>query len=196
MIDTFWKWLTKGSGGSVPGWRNILNRVLTIHVAMAAMATAAIKADPFDFAKTALFPAASILVGMSLAWTTRAATVLQSVELRDQLFDDDRPAEDYIYGYQLAILVIIIMVAYVAVMAGGGLNFAVFGRPTDQYVSGFFLYLLLSMSLRECWGAVNFTNMLSLLDYRRSTGKRSISQSPQKATSKTNTGTRRRPRDQ
>jgi len=172
MIDTFWKWLACGSGESVAGWRNVINRFFAIHVGIAAIATATMKADPFEFARTALFPAASILVGMSLAWTTRAAAVLQTSELRAQLINEGRPAEDYIYGYQLAILLIIVMVAYVAVMAGGGVNVAVFGTPADQYVSGFFLYLLLSLSLRECWGAVNFTNMLTLLDFRRGSPKK------------------------
>lgn len=167
MIDSFWRWFLRGSANSVAGWRNVVNGFLTFHIIIAGAATLAIRSDPFEFAKTALFPAASILVGMSLAWTTRAATVLQSPELRSRIFNDDRPAEDYIYGYQLAVLVIIVMVAYVALMAGGGVDFRVFGPPTDQNIAGFFLYLLLSLSLRECWGAVNFTNMLSLLDFRR-----------------------------
>jgi hypothetical protein len=167
MIDTFWKWLARGSGQSVAGWRNVVNWFFVIHVGIAATATATIKSDPFEFARTALFPAASILVGMSLAWTTRAAAVLQTSDLRAQLLNEQRPAEDYIYGYQLSILLIIIMVAYVAVMAGGGVDVSVLGAPADRYVSGFFLYLLLSLSLRECWGAVNFTNMLTLLDFRR-----------------------------
>lgn len=167
MIITFWQWLRRGTGNSLPGWHNLINRFLLVHVLVATTATAIINADPFDFAATALFPAASILVGMSLAWTTRAATVLQNAEFRQRLVSNDRPAEDYIYGYQLAILTIIVMVAYVSVMAGGGINLVVFGAPVDQYTSAFFLYLLLSMSLRECWGVVNFTNLLSLLDFNR-----------------------------
>ena len=197
MIDTFWKWLIRGGDKSPAGWRNIVDQYLIVHVLMALIATALVRADPFDFAKTALFPAASILVGMSLAWTTRAATVLQTAELRERLISDQRPAEDYIYGYQLAILVIIVMVGYVAVMAGGGLNVVVFGAPKDQQISAFVLYLLLSLSLRECWGAVNFTNMLSLLDFRRtSSGTHPATQSPQKPTAKRNTDTHRRRRGQ
>ncbi|GAA4214695.1 hypothetical protein GCM10022253_07760 [Sphingomonas endophytica] len=104
---------------------------------------------------------------MSLAWTTRASTLLQSADLRDALFRNDRRAEDYVYGFQLAILVIMLMVTYVAIMAGGGLSIIVFGQETDSLLSGFWLYLLLSLAMRECWGVVNFTNLLSLLDYRR-----------------------------
>jgi hypothetical protein len=48
------------------------------------------------------------------------------------------------------------------------LSIIVFGQETDSLLSGFWLYLLLSLAMRECWGVVNFTNLLSLLDYRRS----------------------------
>jgi hypothetical protein len=165
-VETFWKWLAIGCPTSQPGWRNLINRFLLVHIVIAAIATVVIKSDPFDFAGTALFPAASILVGMSLAWTTRASTVLQNAELREKLMAESRPAEDYIYGYQLAILTIILMVIYISVMAAGGLKFTVLGEPYDTYSSAFFMYLIISMSLRECWGVVTFTNMLTLFDYR------------------------------
>lgn len=167
-MQTFWKWLIHRHPGSPRGIENIANRFFPVHVAIAVLATSLIKSDPFTFASKALFPASSILIGMSLAWTTRASTLLQSADLRDALFRNDRRAEDYVYGFQLAILVIMLMVTYVAIMAGGGLSVNVFGQETDSLLSGFWLYLLLSLAMRECWGVVNFTNLLSLLDYRRS----------------------------
>ncbi|MDR6853660.1 magnesium-transporting ATPase (P-type) [Sphingomonas sp. BE123] len=134
---------------------------------MALTATYLIAADPFSFASKALFPAASVLIGMSMAWTTRASTVMQSKDLREALFNDQRPAEDYIYGFQLSILIVIFMVVYVAVMAGGGLRVSFFSREWDRLLSGYWMYFVISLALRECWGVVNFTNMLSMLDYRR-----------------------------
>lgn len=166
-MQSFWKWLIKGTEGSPAGLRNIINRYLLVHIAIALLASYLIKNDPFSFATKALFPAASILIGMSLAWTTRASTILQSKDLRDALFRNDRNAGDYIYGFQLAILVIIVMVVFVAIMAGGGTRLSIFGNRIDEFLSGFWLYLLLSLALRECWGVVNFTNMLSLLEYIR-----------------------------
>ncbi|WP_222926945.1 hypothetical protein [Sphingomonas gilva] len=144
-----------------------MNWYLLIHVTVGVITATFIRSDPFDFAAKALFPAASILIGVSLAWSTRAATILQTGDLRAALFNDDRPPEDYVYAFQLSILVIIIMLAYVSVMAGGGVEITVLGRDTDNRISGVILYTLLSLSLRECWGVVNFTNMLSLLEYLR-----------------------------
>lgn len=166
-MDSFWKWLIFGTGGGPAGFWNVLDRFFLAHIAIASALTTYLGADGFTFAKTALFPAASILVGMSLAWTTRASTILQNKELQDRLFTQGRSAEDYVYSYQLAILTIIVMVAYTAIMAGGGINIEVLGDYWDQKLSTFWMFLVMSLALRECWGAVNFTNMLSLLDYRR-----------------------------
>lgn len=169
-MDSFWKWLLHGSG-SRAGFYNIVNSWIVFHCAIATVMTFSLSSDGFEFANLSLFPAASILVGMSLAWTTRASTLLQSEDLRNRLFAQDRPPEDYIYGYQLAILVIVVMVAYTAVMAGGGFKFVVFGDPVDRLLSTFVMFCLMSLALRECWGVVNFTNLLSLLEYRRSSEK-------------------------
>lgn len=147
-MTNFWKWVFKGVESAPPGYKSIVNAYLFFHVLIALIAQTLIKSDPFIFAGKALFPAASILIGMSMAWTTRASTILQSKELRSALFSADRPAEDYVYGFQLAILIIIIMVTYVSIMAGGGFNLSVLGNPIDQYASGFWMYLLLSISLR------------------------------------------------
>jgi hypothetical protein len=154
-------------GRAPAGIYNVFNRFAVVHAAVALGADILIKSDPFTFAGKALFPAASILIGMSMAWTTRASTILHSKDLRDALFNQERPAEDYVYGFQLAILIVISMIVLVALMAGGGLNISLFGNKVDSFLSGFWMYLFLSLSLRECWGVVNFTNMLSMLEYKR-----------------------------
>jgi hypothetical protein len=102
-----------------------------------------------------------------MAWTTRASTILQTKDLRDRLFSEERPPEDYIYGFQLAILVVMAMLIYVAIMAGGGLDIQIFGKPWDDRASAFWMYFLISLTLRECWGIINATNMLSMLEYLR-----------------------------
>ncbi len=102
-----------------------------------------------------------------MAWTTRASTILQTKDLREALFTEERPAEDYIFGFQLSILIVVIMIIYVAIMAGGGLRIGLLGQPFDGYASAFWMYFLISMTLRECWGVINATNMISMLEYIR-----------------------------
>jgi hypothetical protein len=166
-MDNFWTWFLKGSKKGPRGARNILNMFLVVHVCVAVLATSLMAADPISFAQKALFPASSILIGLSMAWSTRASTILQAKDLRDLLFNETRPAEDYIYGFQLSILVVIVMIVYVATMAGGGIKVAVFGPPLDMQASAFWMYFLISLTLRECWGVINATNMISMLEYMR-----------------------------
>ena len=166
-MDTFWKWFAYGSAKGPRGLYNVLNRFLFVHIGIAVAATWLIVADPVTFAQKALFPASSILIGLSMAWTTRASTILQTKELREALFTDLRPAEDYIYGFQLAILMVISMLIYVAIMAGGGLQVSLLGERWDDIGAAFWMYLLISITLRECWGVINATNMLSMLEYMR-----------------------------
>lgn len=167
-MDKFWKWLFKGSREGPRGIKNVLDGYLLVHLIISLLLVALLNNDPVTFAQKALFPACSILIGLSMAWTTRASTILQSKELRERLFTAQRPAEDYIYGFQLAILVVMIMLVYVAIMAGGGLSLSVFGDPWDARCSAFWMFFLISMTLRECWGVINATNMLSMLEYIRS----------------------------
>lgn len=102
-----------------------------------------------------------------MAWTTRAYTILQTKDLREMLFSEQRPAEDYIFGFQLSILVVVVMIVYVAVMAGGGIEIGLLGQPLDSQASAFWMYFLISLTLRECWGVINATNMISILEYMR-----------------------------
>lgn len=162
MIPTFWKWFL-GFGGARPGVMLILGWPTLIHASIAASLTFLLKSDGFDFALKALFPAASIFVGMSIAWTFRAATVLNDKGFRKKVINENNPIEEYLYGFQLSILILMFTVAYISLMAAGGFNFYIISVYWSIKLSSFWLYFLISMSVRECWSIVNFTNLLSIL---------------------------------
>ena len=90
---------------------------------VAVVMTFSLKIDGFEFAAKTLFPAASILVSMAIAWTARAATVLNDKSFRNKVVSDNNPLEDYLYGYQLSLLILISVIIYVAIMAAGGFKF-------------------------------------------------------------------------
>ena len=120
MITTFWRWFFWGVPGGRQGWRVLVRWSLLFHASVAALMLALLKAAPIEFAGKALFPAASILVSMAVAWTSRAATILQDSDFRSKIVGEENPIEDYVYGYQLSLLIIIIMVSYISIMASGG----------------------------------------------------------------------------
>ncbi|WP_156000835.1 hypothetical protein [Sphingopyxis sp. MC1] len=164
MIINFWKWLAiKGLNGK-RGITPLFDRWILLHCAIAAALVAFLNIDPFKFAGKALFPAASILVGMAVAWTSRASTILHDAKFREAIISDDNPPESYFYSYQLSLLIMISTVVYISIMAAGGFSFYVIDRNISSLSSGFFLYFLLSVSIRECWSIVNFSSLLSILN--------------------------------
>jgi hypothetical protein len=162
VIPTFWNWFIFGAGNTRPGWRLMLNGWLIWHVAVGTALFLLIPATPYEFAGKALFPAASILVGMAVAWTSRAAAVLQDEKFRSAVISDYLPIEAYLYGYQLSLLIIISMVIFVTITANGGLTLPI-GTNLAQTCTGITMYFLLSMAMRECWTVINFSNLLSIL---------------------------------
>lgn len=137
-----------------------------LHALVAVVLLMFIAADPFVFAAKALFPAASILVSMAVAWTSRASTILQDSEFRKNVLQSANPLESYVYGYQLSLFIIIGMVIYVAIMASGGLSIIIFDSNISVKISGFWLYFMLSFAIGQCWEVIDFSNMLSLLHER------------------------------
>ena len=166
MIVRFWPWFWGGTANSKSGLRLLINWHLLIHITIASLLLASVRADPFIFAGKALFPAASILVSMAVAWTSRASSILQDSDFKKKILSDKNPLESYVYGYQLSLLIIIGMVVYVAIMASGGLTFVIYNRHFSESISGFFLYFLLSLAVSQCWQVIDFSNMLSLLHER------------------------------
>lgn len=171
MIITFWSWFFFGAEKSKSGLRLLLNKRIAIHIAIALVLLSIIKADPFEFAARALFPAASILVSMAVAWTSRASTVIQDVEFRSKVIKSSNPLESYVYGYQLSLLIIIIMIVYVSIMASGGISCSLFSDEFNRNSAGFCLYFLLSLAVSQCWQVIDFSNLLTLLHQRVKDGQ-------------------------
>lgn len=153
-----------GQGGRRTGYKLLLTKWLLADFLIAAALTFGLKIDGFEFADKALFPAASILVGMAVAWTARASFIINDYDFRNSMITKDNPIEDYVYGYQLSILILFVCIVYVAIMAAGGFNFHIYDATLSAHLSSFFMYFLMSVTIRECWSVINFTNMLSLLN--------------------------------
>lgn len=163
MIETFWSWMVAKSGRKT-GFRLLITPWLLLDATVAAFLVEFLQIDGFAFAERALFPAASILVSVAVAWTARASFIISDDDFREKVIASDNPIEDYVYGYQLSILVLFSAIIYVAIMSSGGFNFYIHDRELSKFVSSFFMFLLLSLTLRECWSVINFTNLLSLLN--------------------------------
>lgn len=170
MIKSFWSWMFSFRGEK-RGLRLLVSWWILIDCLTAGILTFGLNVDGFHFAQIALFPAASILMGMAVAWTAQATVIVSSKDFQDKIITDERPLEDYIYGYQLSILILFITIGFMAIMSAGGFNFYVYDQNFSQITSSFSLFFLVCMSTRECWSIVNFTSLVALLDSRLKRGK-------------------------
>ncbi len=171
MIEEFWPWFRAKSGRKI-GYRLLLSKWVLLDLTIALLLVFGLSVDGFSFAQRALFPAASILAGMAFAWTARASTILNNREFRERIISEQNPLSDYVYGFQMAILILFCCVVYIAIMASGGLKFEIWNREFSRLLSSFWMYVLISMTIRECWGIVNFTNLLTLLDDKATSAER------------------------
>lgn len=163
MIKEFWPWFVARDGRKM-GLRTISLRWLGLDCLVAGLLTFSLEADGFVFAEKALFPAASILMGMAVAWTGQASVIVSSEKFQQKILNEDRRLEDYLYGHQMSILFLFVTIGYMAIMAAGGFRFFIYDREISALTSTFFMFFLVSLSTRECWSIINFTNLLSLLD--------------------------------
>lgn len=163
MIKTFWQWFFYPEKSKRSGWKLLFTKWLLLDAAVSCILTFFLMVDGFSFASKTLFPAASILVSMAIAWTARASTILNDKDFRKKVVTDERPIEEYVYSYQLSLLILISVIVYVALMAAGGLNFYIYDPDLCRNISSFWLYFLLSLAIRECWAVINFSNLLGLL---------------------------------
>jgi len=151
----FWTWFFKGSGNR-SGFRKLFDRWFFFHVIIGFIFSCFIPVDLNTAANSVLLPLVGILVGLTFAWAGNAQALLQSPEISEFAEYSKGGFVDYVFTYQLAILVILITIV---IWALAGLE--VFDKvwPKDRYSTEYFitsliLYLILSLTLRECWHVV------------------------------------------
>ncbi len=106
--------------------------------------------------KGLLLPLASIFVGLSFAWGGNAQALLQTKEIKDLTEKHEGGFEEYLYTYQLSILLIL-----TALVSWGMAGLNIFDEvwPTEENAMVYLLlesilFFLASLAIRECWHVV------------------------------------------
>ena len=153
---SFWEWLFKGIDGE-PGYKLIGNNWLLVHLNIGLLCAAFIPVSLDVAASIVLLPLAGILIGLSFAWGGNANALIQTSEIKEVAAQLKGGIEDYIFGYQLAILAMFVTLALWALAALGLAEYihqtAFIGSFSYNLVE-VFLYGVASLALRECWHVV------------------------------------------
>lgn len=166
-LPKFWDWFLRGTGAKA-GYRRVIDRWLLLHALIGLLGARFIRADLIDIAEAALLPLMAIFVGLTFSWAGNANSLLQSSEV--VAFSKKRVGgvAEYIFTFQLSILVILVSVVcwIVPSLELPFLLGSYLSLPDFNAFAASVLYALLSLSFRTCWQAVLGANMLLLVKAR------------------------------
>jgi hypothetical protein len=106
---TFWRWFTKGSGGKA-GFKRLINLWMLFHVGVGWGLSRLVPLELASAANAVLLPLVGILIGLAFAWAGNAQALMQSTEIDELAEHHEGGFVDYVYTYQLAILVILVTI--------------------------------------------------------------------------------------
>ena len=149
----------------IRGISNIVNRWLVLHVVVGLLAALVFTTPASDIAAKFAIPAASVLIGFSFAWAGRSASLFQDKTFSRFLIEYAPPVQHYIYAFQLAILVCIIYIVVDLIIVAGGIGLTSGDAGLNDQINKAILFSIGSLALRECWGVINFVNLLTLQYY-------------------------------
>lgn len=164
MNLSYWQWLIKGSGGK-PGLLRFVDWWLPLHLGIGIFLTAKVPNNLEEAATSILLPITGVLIGLTFAWSGNAQALLSSSEIDALAEHRVGGLMEYVYSFQNAILLILITVTSWGI-AGLGLIDA--NVPKDLNEVAYFwlstlLYALISLTIRECWHVVLFSQWLVLV---------------------------------
>lgn len=164
-VTGFWRWLSRPDKQGAIGLSNLLNRwsfgCLIVAVLFGAYSTV----DPMGLAKNVALPATGGLIGLSFAWAGRSSSLLQDKEFSAFIIEHGPPIEGYVYSFQLAILTVVLFTIVCAAILAGGSGISLGNHEIDDKFNRFFMALTGLIALRECWGAIYFSNKLTIQFY-------------------------------
>jgi len=163
-IVGFWLWFCRGTGGE-PGFKRLLDRWLILHLVAGSFLAFVVPVDLQGAANAVLLPLVGILIGLTFAWAGNAQALMQSAEIQELSEHHEGGFEEYVYTFQLAILVVLTTIV-VWGLAGLSLLDKVWptqDRPTLYFLIKLIHYALASMTLRECWHVVLAAQLMLLI---------------------------------
>lgn len=152
---SFWRWLCIGSGAG-PGIRRLFDLWLLVHMAV-GFTLAFIVPISLEKAGTGLLlPLAGIFIGLSFAWGGNAQSLIQTNEIQKLSRKRKGGIQEYLYVYQLAVLLILVSLSCWAIAGLGTFDQVWPIRQLSwEYKSiATGLFTLASITIRECWHVV------------------------------------------
>lgn len=163
-LPGFWTWFFRGTGERA-GLRRLLDGWLIVHIAIGVTLALIVQRPIWDVAEKALIPMMAIFVGLTFSWAGNAHALLQSKEVRKLSENRVGGIFEYVYTFQLCILVMLLTImAWVVPILSIPFFLSDF-ITLNHFNKGAsaFLFSMISLAFRTSWQAVLGANMLLLI---------------------------------
>lgn len=167
---SFWKWFFIGNKGKA-GWKKFIDLWLILHISVALLLTVAVSSPLNEAANSVLLPLAGILIGLSFAWGGNAQALIQTSEIEDLAKHHPDGAENYVYTFQSAIMILLVVLSLWGIAGLGVFENEFIKTNVIAYNSiEFVMFFTASLALRECWHVVLGCHSLLVIraNFRRS----------------------------
>ena len=162
-IWRFWRWLFFGLESKQSGIGRVWDRWLVLHIAVALAVSLTLPVPIETAAKTILLPLAGLLIGLSFAWAGNAQVLMQEQEIIDLSEYHPDGIENYIYTFQMAILIILVTLVLWGLAGLEFLNLVEqYCSSSARFVFECVLIFFASLTIRECWHVVLGSQLLML----------------------------------
>lgn len=154
----YWDWFFH------KGYKRFYDKWLFFHFSISLLLTIIVPLSLFDASKGLLLPTIGILTGLSFAWSGNALVLLSTQEIQDLTEYHDGGIVEYAYVLLTSILSLIITLVFWG-LAGLNIFDTVYPKSNNilpYQIVKVIMYLILSISIRECWQVVMGTQMLLL----------------------------------
>ena len=164
---SFWHWLLKGYGGK-PGYKSLLSYWLVSDIILSFLFSKLVSAQPSEMAVAILLPLMGVLIGLAIVCCSSAYAVIITDEINLLAEKLEAGPIEYVYPYNLSLLIILITAGYWAFAALGLLDFHyleigniwIGEKSLHPYkIIGFFL---ISNSVRLSWQSLRDNASLAL----------------------------------
>ncbi len=149
---SFWHWFWHH------GLRAFWSPWLIGHVFIGSLLSFLIRDRLSTVAGTALIPLASLLVGLTFAWSGNAVALLQSDELQ-QLgkSNNGEVFRKWVFDYQVGILAVLVTTTAWSLLAAGLVNndYVASASPWVRIAGRTAMFALSSLTIRECWSVAS-----------------------------------------
>lgn len=148
----FWLWLRRD------GLRKLGDRWLVLHGFVGLSLAFIVPEKMSEVGKTAILPLAGVLVGLAFAWAGNAMALLQAPEVHSiaEQEEERRLYRSYVFTYQMAILVLLVVLLMWGLLAIGVANVwpRMYGNGHLRHAGRAIAFSASSVAMRECWHVV------------------------------------------